>query len=256
MTRALIILSLLCSWPLARAAHADETNIPPTVAEQYLFAAANAERTQRGLRPLHWDAKLSRAAEAHANEMAERESISHQYPGEMELSARGRDAGARFSVIAENVAVAPSAVRIHDAWMKSAGHRANLLDSRVDSVGIAVINRKGELYAVEDFDRTFEGLSIEEQETKVGNLLESSSSVAVLPSSLEARRTCAMVSGYAGSRIPWFVMRYTSADLSKLPETLREKLSSGRFREAEVGACNASGTQDFSAYSVAVILFP
>ena len=31
-----------------------------SVAEQYLFAAANAERAQRGLQPLRWDAALYR----------------------------------------------------------------------------------------------------------------------------------------------------------------------------------------------------
>jgi uncharacterized protein YkwD len=174
MTRQWLLLAILFAGPIAWALPAYESSVtsgPPAVAEQYLFAAANAERTQRGLRPLQWDPRLYLAAQAHASEMAERESISHQYPGEPELSARGREAGARFSVIAENVAVAPSAVRIHEAWMKSSGHRANLLDVRVDSVGIAVLSRGGELYAVEDFDRSFGGLSIDEQETTVGNLV-------------------------------------------------------------------------------------
>jgi len=118
-----------------------------SVAEQYLFSAANAERLQRGLPPLHWDAALYRAAQGHAQEMAARASISHQYPGEAELADRGRRAGARFSEIAENVAEAPTAVRIHDAWMNSPGHRANLLDPQVDSVGISVLRRDGQLLA-------------------------------------------------------------------------------------------------------------
>ena len=50
---------------------------PPSVAEQYLFAAANAERAQQGLPVLRWDESLYRAAEGHAVEMASRESISH-----------------------------------------------------------------------------------------------------------------------------------------------------------------------------------
>src|ERR1700742_1206241 len=110
-----------------------------SVAEQYLFQAANAERAQRGLTALRWEDALYRAATDHAIEMARRRSISHQYPGEAELSKRGHEAGAHFSVIAENVAEAPSAVIIHDARMKSPGHRENLLDPRVDAVGISVI---------------------------------------------------------------------------------------------------------------------
>src|SRR5947208_7586092 len=72
----------------------------PSVAEQYLFQAANAERAQRGLQPLRWEPALYRAAYGHAQQMAGRGSISHQYAGEPELAERGKMAGARFSRIA------------------------------------------------------------------------------------------------------------------------------------------------------------
>jgi Cysteine-rich secretory protein family len=227
----------------------------PTVAEQYLFSAANIERVQRGLHPLRWDPSLFQAAVYHAQEMAERESISHQYEGEPDLSARGEGAGARFSEIAENVAEAPSAVMIHEAWMNSPHHRANLLDPKVDSIGISVVSKNGQLYAVEDFDRTVVKLSVEQQESAVQELLESTGSVKVLPSSDDARRTCAMERGYAGSRQPWFTVRYTAADLSRLPSMLQQKLASGKYSEAEVGACAAQDTQNFSAYGIAVMLY-
>lgn len=227
----------------------------PTVAEQYLFSAANTERVQRGLHPLRWDMSLSQAAVYHAQEMAERESISHQYDGEPDLTARGEGAGARFSEIAENVAEAPSAIMIHEAWMNSPHHRANLLDPKVDSIGISVVSRNGQLYAVEDFDRTVVKLSLTQQESAVQELLESTASINVLPTSDDARRTCSMERGYAGSRQPWFTVRYTAADLSRLPSMLQQKLASGKYNEAEVGACVAQNTQNFSAYSVAVMLY-
>jgi hypothetical protein len=252
----MIPLALFVFCPVALAASAPRPSAPPTVAEQYLFAAANAERVQRGLRPLHWDDTLYHAAEGHAHEMAARASISHQYPGEPDLSSRGRQAGARFNLISENVAEAPTAVRIHDAWMNSSGHRANLLDPKVDAVGIAVISREGELYAVEDFDHSFVNLTIGQQETTVGELLQSTSSIAVLPPSEDARRTCTMETGYAGDRMPWFIMRYTAADLTRLPDSLKEKLASGKYHQAAVGACTATGTNNFSAYSIAILLYP
>ena len=170
----------------------------PTVAEQYLLSAANAERAQRGLQPLHWDRALYDAANYHAEQMAGRESISHRYDGEPELTVRGQQAGARFSVISENVAEAPSAVMIQDAWMNSEKHRENLLDPRVDSIGIRVIERGDRLYAVEDFDRSVTNLSLEQQEVAVGQLLQLRSAVRCLPTTQDARRTCSMESGYAG----------------------------------------------------------
>jgi hypothetical protein len=248
----LIALVLFVCCPFAGSAPMAR---PGTVAEQYLLSAANAERVQRGLRPLRWDGALYSAADYHARAMAERASISHQYEGEPELTARGEQAGARFSVISENVAEAPSAIQIHEAWMNSPKHRENLLDPRVDSIGIRVIGRGGQLYAVEDFDRSVVNLSLTQQEDAVEQLLASRSAVAVLPASADARRTCAMEKGYAGSRQPWFVMRYTAADLSRLPDTLEQRLASGRYHEAEVGACPAEDAHNFAAYSIAVMLF-
>ena len=148
-----LFTAVLCSAFSGTLLHAQEaiSQGPVSVAEQYLFTAANAERVQRGLQPLRWDGALYRAAQGHVQEMASRASISHQYSGELELAARGRQAGARFSSISENVAQASTAVRIQDAWMNSTGHRDNLLDPLIDAVGISVLRRNGQLYAVEDF---------------------------------------------------------------------------------------------------------
>jgi len=227
-----------------------------SVAEQYLFSAANAERAQRGLPPLRWDETLHRAALQHAGEMASRESISHQYPGELDLAERGRAAGARFTVIAENVAEALSAPEIHDAWMQSPDHRANLLDPRVDSVGISVMRRDGQLYAVEDFDRTVRSLSFEAQENAIAELLRSEATLYLLPNVDDARQTCAMSTGFAGARKPWFVERFTTSSLDRLPETLRQKLASGKYHSAAVGACEARNSGSFTPYAFAVLLFP
>jgi len=44
------------------------------------------------------------------------------------------------------------------------GHRANILDPRIDSIGIAVVDGEERLFAVEDFALAVESLSLEEQE--------------------------------------------------------------------------------------------
>ena len=130
-------------------------------AERYLFNAVNAERAQRGLRPVRWDDALYGAASYHADAMAAHNTISHQFAGEPELSTRGARAGAHFSVISENVAMAPDAVQIHDLWMKSPHHRDNILDATVDRVAIRVVRRNNELFAVEDFEKAVASLSLD-----------------------------------------------------------------------------------------------
>lgn len=239
---------LLCAWSGVWAQ-------APSVAEQYLLQAANSEREQRGLRPLRWDAALARAALTHAREMASRRSISHQYPGEEGLAERASRAGAEFSFVAENVAEAQTAVRIHDAWMRSEGHRANLLDARADAIGISVVQRNGQLYAVQDFERTVAAMSLEDQEHAMAQLVEATGRVAVVPLGDDARRTCAMKSGYVGRRQPMFVTRFTSPDLLALPSVLVEEIAKGSYREAAVGACPAGSDGPFHSYSVVVMLF-
>lgn len=255
---ALRAMTVLAATLLPAMAAMPSSPPPATgsVAEQYLFSAANAERAQRGLQPLRWDETLHRAAQRHAGEMAARESISHQYPGELDLAARGRAAGAKFTVISENVAEAWSAPVIHDAWMQSPDHRANLLDPRVDSIGISVMRRGGQLYAVEDFDRAARNLSFEEQERAIVELLRAEASLSFLPNVEDARQTCAMDTGYAGVRKPWFVQRFTTATLDRLPETLRQKLATGKYHSAAVGACEVRDSGSFSPYGIAVLLFP
>jgi hypothetical protein len=229
-----------------------------TVAEQYLLSAANQERAALGLQQLHRDPLLALAALQHAHQMAAHAAISHQFPGEPELTARASTAGVRFSVVEENVGEAPSAVKIHDLWMHSAGHRANLLDPAIDTAGISVIERNGELYAVEDFAKAVRSFSLEEQESAIAALV-TQPGLTVLANSPDstaaARQTCAMSTGYAGARKPWFVMRFTSDSLAILPAELKTRIASGRFHQAAIGACTSS-TGPFTAYNLAVLLYP
>jgi uncharacterized protein YkwD len=107
--------------------------------ERELFDDANRERSTRGLPLLRWDAELAEAARLHALRMAQQNALSHQFAGEPELAPRLRQSGAHFSAAAENVAEGPTPARIHDGWMKSPGHRENLLDPQLNSLGIAVV---------------------------------------------------------------------------------------------------------------------
>ena len=246
----------LCAVLAAVAVVSSLGQAPRNVAEQYLFQSANAERHARGLAPLRWDESLYRAAWLHAREMAERESISHQYSGEPELAERAQTAGAHFSVVAENVAEAPTAVMIHEGWMESEHHRDNLLDPRLDRVAISVLVRDGQLYAVEDFDRGVAAVSFDDQEAAIASLLSATAPLEIRMGSDDARQTCEMETGYAGQRRPWFVMRFTASELDALPSELRSRLVSGKYRQAVVGACPAKRVGPFSGYNIAVLLYP
>ncbi len=256
----LVLASALCLAPFAaaqRPASADSA----TIAEQYLLAAANQERAALGLSQLHRDPLLAQAAATHARQMAAHATISHQFPGEPELTARGAAAGVHFSLISENVGEAPSAPQIHDLWMHSEHHRANLLEASIDAAGISVIARGNELFAVEDFARTVPSVSLEQQESAIASLVARSGAAPIAldlspTTTSAARQTCAMDSGYAGPRKPWFVMRFTSDSLTQLPTELTSRIASGRYHQAAVGACPPPRDTPFTSYNLAVLLYP
>ena len=254
--KSALVIAFLAGAP-CRYVHAESTDTP-LIAEQYLLAAANQERVSRGLSKLERDPVLAQAAQYHAREMAEHGGISHEFPGEPDLSVRGFNAGAHFSLISENVAEAPDSVLIHDMWMHSEGHRANLLDPNVNVVGISVIVHDEQLYAVEDFASTVETMTLNQQESTVANLLARSGlTIGNVGTSLDdARQTCVRPMGHPGSSKPWFIMRYTASSLGELPSELKTRLSSGKYHQAMVGACSATDVGPFSAYNIAVLLYP
>jgi len=125
----------------------------PIQAERELFAAVNQARRMQGLAPLRWDESLAAAAQRHAEIMAEHGSAQHGFPGEPSLSARAKQVGAHFSWLSENVTQGPTADFVHTQFMKSPPHRANILDKDMDSIGVGVVERDGQLFVVEDFSQ-------------------------------------------------------------------------------------------------------
>jgi len=226
-------------------------------AEQ-LYALANRARAQAGAGRLQWDPALAEAALYHCRRMASEGPIAHRYGGEPDLAERASQAGARFGLIEENVAIGPSAEGIHEEWMNSPGHRSNLLNPEVDRVGIAVVASRGVLYAVADYSHGVATLSAPQIEARVAGLIRPSG-VRILGDPALARAACATDSGMphpdSGPQ-PRFIMRWQAADLSQLPQALVDRLSSGNYTGASIGSCPAQGGQStFSAYRIAVLLY-
>jgi len=226
-------------------------------AEQ-LFALANQSRAAQGLAPLKWDSDLAAAALLHCRRMAAEGEIAHRYGGEADLSERAGKAGAHFSLIEENVALGSYVDRIHQGWMDSPGHRANILNPGVDHVGIAVVASAGVYFAVADYTRGVAVMSQTQVEAAVAGLIRKSG-VAVVKDPALARNTCAIdhgLPGAIGGPNPEFIMRWQNADLNQLPADLRSKLESGKYREAAVGSCAPKDVEgDFTVYRLAVLLY-
>lgn len=217
--------------------------------------ATNEDRARQGLGPLKWDPALARAAQRHAQWMAGQGALSHQYAGEAALETRVGAQGAHFRVVAENLAIAPTPAIVEDEWMHSPHHRANILDARLNEIGIGIVRQGNNLFAVEDFTAGVAAMGSSQIEGQIEVLL-SQRGLRTAGDVNAARQTCAMDHGSAGTGRPRFIMRWQASDLTRLPGVLEERIATGKYRTATVGACNTgNGKPGFTTYQMAVLLF-
>lgn len=101
-----------------------------------LLAAARADA---GVPPLEVDATLSDVARAHGRDMVEHGFVGHRSPTTGSAADRVRAAGARATLVLENIGRGYGARGIHRGLMGSPGHRANLLNPEVTHLGIGVV---------------------------------------------------------------------------------------------------------------------
>jgi Cysteine-rich secretory protein family len=220
-----------------------------------LLQLLNQERANAGQEPLAWDNALAEAAQQHAEWMARGGALSHQYSGEADLAQRAAQSGVHFQTIAENIALGDSPRTISTEWMNSPPHRANVHDPRLNAVGIAIVNKDGSLYAAADFAREIPNLTPQQVEDKIISLL-SARGITAGTDRQDARQSCEMEHGSAGGTHPMFVMRWEGSVLNRLPDALEQRISTGKYKTAAVGACTSANPQQaFASYRIAVLLY-
>ena len=127
-------------------ASAEPTSANVSQVKRTVLCLVNRERTRRGLKRLRASSKLDRAATKHSRDMVRRGYFDHVSPGGGTMQDRLEQAGwfngARSYAFAENIAWGGghlgSAKRIVQSWMKSAGHRHNILGRRYTELGVGI----------------------------------------------------------------------------------------------------------------------
>jgi len=135
-----ILVAGCASSPGPTGAAADGPGATPF--EQRGLDLANGARGSAALRPVAFAADLLALARAHCADMNARHYLDHTTPDGKALGDRLREAGIRCSAAGENVALVRSddpAGRAHELWMRSDGHRRNILNPAFAECAVAVL---------------------------------------------------------------------------------------------------------------------
>ncbi|WEX09523.1 CAP domain-containing protein [Chelativorans sp. AA-79] len=160
---ALVSIALLCA---ACASAPNENNALDNVAypealRSEALSLANQVRRVDGAPELRLDSTLNAAAQAHAEDMARRGFYGHRSPERRDVADRYKaNGGGLWDIIGENISTclncaanAGQVRKFQEGWMRSPGHRRNILDARFDSFGFGIAQAAGKVYAVQTFVR-------------------------------------------------------------------------------------------------------
>ena len=105
--------------------------------EQEVVRYVNIERNKAGLNPLKSCSKLSKVARDKSIDMAENSYLAHTSPKYGDPFQMMKSYGIKFSSAAENIASGQiSAKFVVDQWMKSEGHKKNILNPNFTTIGV------------------------------------------------------------------------------------------------------------------------
>jgi uncharacterized protein YkwD len=118
------------------------TDAPNTINRQTILAAINHERISRGLHGLKLVTKLNNSAIEKNNDMIANQYFAHDSPVDKAKDFSYFISAQRYEFvrISENLAMGDfiTASEVVDAWMKSPGHRSNILFPGYQETGISV----------------------------------------------------------------------------------------------------------------------
>ena len=167
---ALMSLTILFSWTPAAAQWSAHTSgkLQPAIrgsvvnlleVEEAVFAMTNNIRRQNGLPVLLQDEICRDAARRHSADMLNRNYFSHTDPERRSLKER-LPSNLSIRQWGENIwtgsgydprQVRYLAQKIMDGWMKSPGHRKNILSSGYTHLGLGVMAKNREIKATQVF---------------------------------------------------------------------------------------------------------
>ena len=106
---------------------------------QQVVDLTNQERAKAGLKALQIDTKLTQSAQAKSQDMKNKNYFSHTSPTYGSPFDQMKSMGVTYKSAAENIAQGQrSATEVVSAWMKSPGHKANIMNGSYTHIGVGL----------------------------------------------------------------------------------------------------------------------
>lgn len=222
------------------ASSQNQDKVHPVIAD--LLERHNRERAKEKLPPLTLDPKLTAAAERHARDMAEHDTMSHEGSDGSSPQKRMEDAGYKGRATGENVAFgARTPAEVVRGWMDSPPHKKNILGDYKD-VGIAVARSEdGTPYWAVDFGQPWPKVDPSKQVRLIVEVLNDEREKADKPD-LKVNPRLAKVATAMAERLARDAKDRASAQ-TDLNSATREVTRAG-YKYERIGLTAASGQAD------------
>jgi uncharacterized protein YkwD len=131
--------------PPATAADAVDAELLRRINQARTHARRCGSRVFAAAPPLRLDSRLVRAADAHAEDMIERNYFAHLSPLGITPAQRVAATGYHYRLVGENIASGPeTAAEAVEGWLASPEHCENIMDPRFVATGIGfAANQRG-----------------------------------------------------------------------------------------------------------------
>lgn len=115
--------------------------------EQQVIDLVNKQRAAHGLSQLTANWEVSRVARYKSQDMINKHYFAHQSPTYGSPFTMMQSFGIRFSAGGENIAYGQKTPQeVMNSWMNSSGHRANILSSVYNQIGVGVAKASNGTY--------------------------------------------------------------------------------------------------------------
>ncbi|AZV58994.1 SafA/ExsA family spore coat assembly protein [Clostridium sp. AWRP] len=130
-------------------------NIDVKTMENQVISLVNKARVNSGLQPFKANWELSRVARYKSQDMASKGYFNHTSPTYGSPFTMMQNFGIKFTAAGENIAMGQrTAQGVMNSWMNSPGHRANILNTSFNQIGVGLAkNSNGTCYWTQQFIR-------------------------------------------------------------------------------------------------------